>query len=123
MDLCTRCTRSKSQDHVWICCFYTFHTTVGATLKTNFFPFKSNLFFLINFRYARRLHKTVRRLVPDIDVRFLLSESGSGKGAAMVTAVAYRLAEHSRQIAEILSEFRLSTEQLLEVRMGRRGVC
>uniref|UniRef100_A0A674MK90 Hexokinase-2 n=1 Tax=Takifugu rubripes TaxID=31033 RepID=A0A674MK90_TAKRU len=47
-------------------------------------------------QYARRLHKTVRRLVPDIDVRFLLSESGSGKGAAMVTAVAYRLAEEER---------------------------
>ena len=74
------------------------------------------LSFLFPFRYARRLHKTVRRLVPDCDVRFLLSESGSGKGAAMVTAVAYRLAEHSRQIAEILSEFRLTTEQLLEVR-------
>uniref|UniRef100_A0A8C3TX06 hexokinase n=1 Tax=Catharus ustulatus TaxID=91951 RepID=A0A8C3TX06_CATUS len=44
-------------------------------------------------QYARRLHKTTRRLVPDSEVRFLLSESGSGKGAAMVTAVAYRLAE------------------------------
>lgn len=67
-------------------------------------------------RYARRLHKAVRRLVPDTDVRFLLSESGSGKGAAMVTAVAARLAEHSREIAQILSEFRLTKEQLLEVR-------
>ncbi|XP_005915171.1 hexokinase-1 [Haplochromis burtoni] len=67
-------------------------------------------------QYARRLHKTVRRLVPDCDVRFLLSESGSGKGAAMVTAVAYRLAEQSRQIAQILSEFSLTTEQLLEVK-------
>uniref|UniRef100_A0A672ZAG4 Hexokinase-2 n=1 Tax=Sphaeramia orbicularis TaxID=375764 RepID=A0A672ZAG4_9TELE len=65
-------------------------------------------------QYARRLHKTVRRLVPDSDVRFLLSESGSGKGAAMVTAVAYRLAEQSRHIAETLAEFRLTTEQLLE---------
>lgn len=73
----------------------------------------------IYFRYARRLHKTVRRLVPDSDVRFLLSESGSGKGAAMVTAVAYRLAEQSRLIAQTLSEFRLSTEQLLEVRTHR----
>lgn len=61
----------------------------------------------------------VRRLVPDSDVRFLLSESGSGKGAAMVTAVAYRLAEQSKQIAQTLSEFRLSTEQLLEVRGER----
>uniref|UniRef100_A0A671YKA6 Hexokinase-2 n=1 Tax=Sparus aurata TaxID=8175 RepID=A0A671YKA6_SPAAU len=75
-------------------------------------------------QYARRLHKAVRRLVPDTDVRFLLSESGSGKGAAMVTAVAYRLAEHSRQIAQILSEFRLTTEQLLEVRkLSQWCVC
>uniref|UniRef100_A0A8P4FVV4 Hexokinase-2 n=1 Tax=Dicentrarchus labrax TaxID=13489 RepID=A0A8P4FVV4_DICLA len=71
-------------------------------------------------QYARRLHKTVRRLVPDTDVRFLLSESGSAKGAAMVTAVAYRLAEHSRQIAQTLSEFRLTTEQLLEVKKRMR---
>lgn len=75
-----------------------------------------NKIFQICLRYARRLHKTVRRLVQDSDVRFLLSESGSGKGAAMVTAVAYRLADQSRQIAETLSEFRLTTEQLLEVR-------
>ncbi|KAK5873838.1 hypothetical protein PBY51_018841 [Eleginops maclovinus] len=71
-------------------------------------------------QYARRLHKTVRRLVPDTDVRFLLSESGSGKGAAMVTAVAYRLAEHSREITQTLSEFGLSTEQLLEVKKRMR---
>ena len=71
------------------------------------------------FRYARRLHKTVRRLVPDADIRFLLSESGSGKGAAMVTAVAYRLAEQSREITQTLSEFRLTIEQLLEVSTGR----
>lgn len=38
----------------------------------------------------------------------------------MVTAVAYRLAEQSRQIVQILSEFRLTTEQLLEVRTERR---
>uniref|UniRef100_A0A8D2ZSG4 Hexokinase-2 n=1 Tax=Scophthalmus maximus TaxID=52904 RepID=A0A8D2ZSG4_SCOMX len=71
-------------------------------------------------QYARRLHKTVRRLVPDSDIRFLLSESGSAKGAAMVTAVAYRLADQSRQIAETLTEFRLTTEQLLEVKKRMR---
>lgn len=71
-------------------------------------------------RYARRLHKTVRRLVPDSDVRFLLSESGSGKGAAMVTAVAYRLTEQSRQIQQTLDEFRLSKAQLLEVKKRMR---
>ncbi|MEQ2170779.1 hypothetical protein GOODEAATRI_003862 [Goodea atripinnis] len=71
-------------------------------------------------QYARRLHKTVRRLVPDSDVRFLLSESGSGKGAAMVTAVAYRLTDQARQIQETLAEFRLSKSQLLEVKKRMR---
>ncbi|MGH0117349.1 UNVERIFIED_CONTAM: hypothetical protein FKN15_033444 [Acipenser sinensis] len=67
-------------------------------------------------QYARRLQKMVRRLVSDCDVRFLLSESGSAKGAAMVTAVAYRLADQTRQINETLAEFKLSHAQLLEVK-------
>ncbi|XP_024244122.1 hexokinase-1 isoform X1 [Oncorhynchus tshawytscha] len=71
-------------------------------------------------QYARRLHKTVRRLVPESDVRFLLSESGSSKGAAMVTAVAYRLADQRRQITETLDEFRLTNDQLLEVKKRMR---
>lgn len=71
-------------------------------------------------RYARRLHKTVRRLVPDSDVRFFLSESGSAKGAAMVTAVAYRLTEQARQIQQTMAEFRLSKAQLLEVKKRMR---
>lgn len=71
-------------------------------------------------RYSRRFHKTLRRLVPDSDVRFLLSESGSGKGAAMVTAVAYRLAEQHRQIEETLAHFRLTKDMLLEVKKRMR---
>ncbi|XP_006630500.1 hexokinase-1 isoform X1 [Lepisosteus oculatus] len=71
-------------------------------------------------QYSRRLHKTVRRLVPDSDVRFLLSESGSGKGAAMVTAVAYRLADQARQIKQTMDEFRLTQAQLLEVKKRMR---
>uniref|UniRef100_A0A8B9HWR6 hexokinase n=1 Tax=Astyanax mexicanus TaxID=7994 RepID=A0A8B9HWR6_ASTMX len=70
----------------------------------------------VSLRYSRRLHKTVRRLVPECDVRFLLSESGSGKGAALVTAWASRLADQTRQIAETLAEFRLTQDQLLEVK-------
>ena len=48
------------------------------------------------------------------------SEDGSGKGAAMVTAVAYRLAEQQAERQRILDSLRLSHEQLLEVkrRMG-----
>lgn len=62
----------------------------------------------------------VRRLVPDCDVRFLRSEDGSGKGAAMVTAVAFRLAIQHAGRQRILDALRLSQEQLLDVkrRMG-----
>ncbi|XP_023588215.1 hexokinase-2 isoform X2 [Trichechus manatus latirostris] len=66
--------------------------------------------------FAKRLHKTVRRLVPDCDVRFLRSEDGSGKGAAMVTAVAYRLADQHRARQKTLEPLMLSREQLLEVK-------
>ncbi|KAF6103625.1 hexokinase 2 [Phyllostomus discolor] len=66
--------------------------------------------------FAKRLHKTVRRLVPDCDVRFLRSEDGSGKGAAMVTAVAHRLADQCRVRQKILESLKLSREQLLEVK-------
>ncbi|XP_053180842.1 hexokinase-2 [Scomber japonicus] len=66
--------------------------------------------------FPRRLHKMVRRLVPDCDVRFLRSEVGSGKGAAMVTAVAYRLAAQHAERQAILNTLRLSREQLLEVK-------
>ncbi|XP_073322092.1 hexokinase-2 [Pagrus major] len=66
--------------------------------------------------FSRRLHKMVRRLVPDCDVRFLQSQCGSGKGAAMVTAVAYRLAAQNAERQRILDTMRLSREQLLEVK-------
>ncbi|XP_034547899.1 hexokinase-2 [Notolabrus celidotus] len=66
--------------------------------------------------FSRRLHKMVRRLVPDCDVRFLQSQCGSGKGAAMVTAVAYRLAAQNAERQRILDTLRLSREQLLDVK-------
>ncbi|KAK1900918.1 Hexokinase-2, partial [Dissostichus eleginoides] len=66
--------------------------------------------------FSRRLHKMVRRLVPDCDVRFLQSQCGSGKGAAMVTAVAYRLAIQHAERQRILDTLRLSREQLLDVK-------
>lgn len=71
---------------------------------------------LCDCSFAKRLHKTVRRLVPDCDVRFLRSEDGSGKGAAMVTAVAYRLADQHRARQKTLESLKLSCEQLLEVK-------
>jgi len=53
-------------------------------------------------------------------VRFVLSESGSAKGAAMVTAVAYRLSDQARQIQQTLAEFRLTKAQLMEVKKRMR---
>ncbi|KAK7806764.1 hypothetical protein U0070_026107 [Myodes glareolus] len=67
-------------------------------------------------QYPKRLHKVVRRLVPNCDVRFLLSESGSTKGAAMVTAVACRVQAQRKQIDKVLALFQLSREQLIGVR-------
>uniref|UniRef100_A0A672R823 Hexokinase-2 n=1 Tax=Sinocyclocheilus grahami TaxID=75366 RepID=A0A672R823_SINGR len=67
-------------------------------------------------QFARRLNKMVRLLVPDCDVRFLRSEDGSGKGAAMVTAVAHRLAKQHAERQRILNTLRLSRDQLLEVK-------
>lgn len=66
--------------------------------------------------FARRLHKVVRRLLSGHEIRFVRSEDGSGKGAAMVTAVAYRLAAQHEARQEILRPLRLSQQQLLEVK-------
>ncbi|XP_008694190.1 hexokinase HKDC1 isoform X1 [Ursus maritimus] len=70
----------------------------------------------IHPQYPKRLHKVVRRLVPNCDVRFLLSESGSTKGAAMVTAVASRVQAQRKQIDKVLALFQLTREQLEDVR-------
>ncbi|XP_041603055.1 hexokinase HKDC1 [Vulpes lagopus] len=69
----------------------------------------------IHPQYPKRLHKVVRRLVPNCDVRFLLSESGSTKGAAMVTAVASRVQAQRKQIDKVLALFQLTREQLTDV--------
>ncbi|KAM6911015.1 hexokinase-4-like [Lycodopsis pacificus] len=50
--------------------------------------------------FSEELRATVRLLAPECDITFLVSEDGSGKGAAMVTAVAQRLAHQSRLLEE-----------------------
>lgn len=65
--------------------------------KTNRASFCKNAVFICLVRsYSAELQATVRRLAPECEVTYLLSEDGSGKGAAMVTAVAQRLARQSR---------------------------
>ncbi|XP_075389683.1 hexokinase HKDC1 isoform X7 [Tenrec ecaudatus] len=66
--------------------------------------------------YPKRLHKVVRKLVPNCDVRFLLSESGSTKGAAMVTAVASRVQAQRKKIDEVLALFQLTRDNLVGVK-------
>lgn len=99
------------------------------------------------FRYPKRLHKVVRRLLPECHVRFVLSDSGSSKGAALVTAVAQRLASQRHQVRrshhkatnlicmhvvtsdivcvlkvdETLAPFRLNHEQLMLVKTRMRA--
>ncbi|XP_037865065.2 hexokinase HKDC1 isoform X3 [Chlorocebus sabaeus] len=75
----------------------------------------------IHPQYPKRLHKVVRKLVPSCDVRFLLSESGSTKGAAMVTAVASRVQAQRKQIDKVLALFRLTREQLVDVQAKMRA--
>ncbi|XP_020495919.1 hexokinase HKDC1 [Labrus bergylta] len=72
-------------------------------------------------QYPKRLHKVVRRLLPECHVRFVLSDSGSSKGAALVSAVAQRLASRKRQVDETLCPFRLSREQLQLVKAKMRA--
>ncbi|KAM8761943.1 hexokinase HKDC1-like [Acanthopagrus schlegelii] len=72
-------------------------------------------------QYPKRLHKVVRRLLPECHVRFVLSDSGSSKGAALVSAVAQRLASLRRQVDETLCPFKLSQEQLQLVKARMRA--
>lgn len=51
----------------------------------------SPLSFLFLFSFSRVMHQTVKELSPKCTVSFLLSEDGSGKGAALITAVGVRL--------------------------------
>ncbi|XP_041065631.1 hexokinase-1-like [Carcharodon carcharias] len=71
-------------------------------------------------QYAKSFHKLVRNLLPECEVRFVLSEHGTGKGAAMVTAVAQRLVHQRKYVNKILAPFKLSRDQLLDIMKNMR---
>ncbi|XP_037543707.1 hexokinase-2-like [Nematolebias whitei] len=50
--------------------------------------------------FSTELQKTVETLAPKCKITFLISEDGSGKGAAMVTAVAQRQASQARLLED-----------------------
>lgn len=59
------------------------------------------IMFIYNVRsFSEELQATVRLLAPACHITFMVSEDGSGKGAAMVTAVAQRLARQSRLLED-----------------------
>ncbi|XP_035940743.1 hexokinase-3 isoform X1 [Halichoerus grypus] len=66
------------------------------------------------------LQETVMLLAPECDVSFIPSVDGGGRGVAMVTAVAARLAAHRHLLEETLAPFRLDHEQLAAVRAQMR---
>ncbi|XP_016013790.1 hexokinase-3 isoform X3 [Rousettus aegyptiacus] len=66
------------------------------------------------------LQETVKLLAPECDVSFTPSVDGGGRGVAMVTAVAARLAAHRRLLEETLKPFRLNLEQLAAVQAQMR---
>ncbi|KAG8439389.1 hypothetical protein GDO86_005559 [Hymenochirus boettgeri] len=79
-------------------------------------------------KFSERLHIALQRLAPECQVKFLISEDGSGKGTAIVTAVAQRLAAQRNQIDNILAPFQLSPTTLMDVQSRMRkemniGLC
>ncbi|XP_055503278.1 hexokinase HKDC1-like isoform X2 [Leucoraja erinacea] len=70
--------------------------------------------------YAKSLHKMVRHLAPECDVRFILVDTGTGKGAAMVTAVAHRIVHQRKYQNKTLAPLKLSQEQLQKVMQQMR---
>ncbi|OCT88688.1 hypothetical protein XELAEV_18017318mg [Xenopus laevis] len=79
-------------------------------------------------KFSERLHSALQHLAPECQIKFLISEDGSGKGTAIVTAVAKRLAAQRHQIDDILAPFQLSQAKLEEVKSQMRaeidiGLC
>ncbi|XP_041603626.1 hexokinase-3 isoform X3 [Vulpes lagopus] len=66
------------------------------------------------------LQETVMLLTPECDVSFIPSVDGGGRGVAMVTAVAARLAAHRHLLEETLAPFQLNREQLAAVQAQMR---
>ncbi|XP_051027763.1 hexokinase-3 isoform X2 [Acomys russatus] len=76
------------------------------------------------FERHPRFHRTVKEMVmllaPECDVSFTPSVDGGGRGVAMVTAVAARLAAHRHILEETLAPFQLNFEQLIVVQAQMR---
>ncbi|NXW68635.1 HXK3 protein, partial [Hirundo rustica] len=79
-------------------------------------------------RFAEILMSVSRLLSPECLATLLPARDGSGRGAAMVTAVALRLAAQRREVNEVLAPLRLSRADLEKVQAlmrqeMERGLC
>ncbi|NXB75772.1 HXK3 protein, partial [Donacobius atricapilla] len=79
-------------------------------------------------RFEEILMSVSRLLSPECMATLLPSRDGSGRGAAMVTAVALRLAAQRREVNEVLAPLRLSRADLEKVQAlmreeMERGLC
>ncbi|NXA03005.1 HXK2 protein, partial [Sapayoa aenigma] len=66
-------------------------------------------------RFKEILQNVIKLLAPECTATLLPSTDGSGRGAAMVTAVAVRLEAQRREVNELLAPLRLSRADLEEV--------
>uniref|UniRef100_A0A4W3GGS6 Hexokinase-2 n=1 Tax=Callorhinchus milii TaxID=7868 RepID=A0A4W3GGS6_CALMI len=73
-----------------------------------------------HLRFQIALNTAIKLLSPDVEVTFLLSDDGGGKGAALLTAAATRLAAQRLEINKILYRFKLSQEQLNDMKQRMR---
>ncbi|XP_075716164.1 hexokinase-3 isoform X2 [Rhinoderma darwinii] len=73
-----------------------------------------------NRKFGEHLNQTLKELAPSCQIKFLVSEDGSGKGTAIVTAVAQRLAAQRHTIDEILEPFIMTQATLKEIQKRMR---
>ncbi|NWI16458.1 HXK3 protein, partial [Crypturellus soui] len=66
-------------------------------------------------RFGEILHRITKLLAPECTVTLVPTTDGGGRGAAMVTAVALRLAAQRREMDQLLGPLRLSTADLQRV--------
>ncbi|XP_073211230.1 hexokinase-3 isoform X11 [Lepidochelys kempii] len=66
-------------------------------------------------KFGQTLQQLVKKLAPECDITLVQAEDGSGKGTAMVTAVASRLAAQRFQVNQTLALLKLSPDALGEV--------
>ncbi|MEQ2199883.1 hypothetical protein XENOCAPTIV_015574, partial [Xenoophorus captivus] len=121
---------------LWIAAALKYEPLTQYFICNLFLPFKNKIYYKLFFshklpliyRYSKRLHKVVRRLLPDCQVRFVLSESGSSKGAALVAAVAQRLTSQRRKVYCFVFPLPSDRLALLQVRsilqqLGLHSTC